>query len=76
MTWRKASVTRSTEDTDGDGTLSDAEAKWPGWKDVPQLWRDVATKDGKVYVVPTPGFARATAAAPRALAVKTADKPE
>ena len=45
------------EDTDGDGRLSDAEAKWPGWKDVPQLWRDVATKDGKVYAVPTPGFA-------------------
>ena len=45
------------EDADGDGRLSDAEAKWPGWKDVPQLWRDVATKDGKVYAVPTPGFA-------------------
>jgi len=45
------------EDTDGDGKLSDAEAKWPGWKNVPQLWRDVATKDGKVYAVPTPGFA-------------------
>ena len=45
------------EDTDGDGKLSDAEAKWPGWKDVPPLWRDVATKDGKVYAVPTPGFA-------------------
>ena len=45
------------EDVDGDGKLSDVEAKWPGWKDVPQLWRDVATKDGKVYAVPTPGFA-------------------
>ena len=45
------------EDADGDGKLSDAEATWPGWKDVPQLWRDVATKDGKVYAVPTPGFA-------------------
>ena len=45
------------DDVDGDGKLSDAEAKWPGWKDVPQLWRDVATKDGKVYAVPTPGFA-------------------
>ncbi len=45
------------EDTDGDGKLSDAEAKWSGWKDVPPLWRDVATKDGKVYAVPTPGFA-------------------
>ena len=45
------------DDADGDGKLSDAEAKWPGWKDVPPLWRDVATKDGKVYAVPTPGFA-------------------
>ena len=45
------------DDVDGDGKLSDGEAKWPGWKDVPQLWRDVATKDGKVYAVPTPGFA-------------------
>lgn len=45
------------EDADGDGRLSDGEAKWPGWKNVPQLWRDVATKDGKVYAVPTPGFA-------------------
>ena len=45
------------EDADGDGRLSDDEAKWPGWKDVPPLWRDVATKDGKVYAVPTPGCA-------------------
>ncbi|MBR6735155.1 MAG: extracellular solute-binding protein [Kiritimatiellae bacterium] len=45
------------EDADGDGILSDAEARWPGWKDVPPFWRDVATKDGKVYAVPTPGFA-------------------
>lgn len=45
------------EDADGDGVLSDAEAKWPGWKNVPPRWRDVATKDGKVYAVPTPGFA-------------------
>jgi len=45
------------EDADGDGKISNAEAKWPGWKDVPQLWRDVATKDGKVYAVPTPGIA-------------------
>ena len=45
------------DDADGDGRLSDDEAKWPGWKDVPPLWRDVATKNGKVYAVPTPGFA-------------------
>ena len=31
--------------------------EWPGWKDVPPLWRRVATKDGHVYAVPTPGFA-------------------
>ena len=45
------------DDADGDGRLSDAEAKWPGGKNVPQLWRDVATKHGQVYAVPTPGFA-------------------
>lgn len=44
------------EDADGDGRLSDAEAKWPGWKDVPPRWREVATRNGKVYAVPTPGF--------------------
>ena len=45
------------EDSDGDGKISDSEAAWPGWSDVPQLWRDVATKDGKVYAVPTAGMA-------------------
>ena len=45
------------EDLDGDGSISDGEAIWPGWRDVPQLWRDVATKDGKVYAVPTAGMA-------------------
>ncbi|MBQ7189817.1 MAG: extracellular solute-binding protein [Kiritimatiellae bacterium] len=44
------------EDTDGDGQISDAEAKWPGWKDVPPLWRQVATKDGKVYGIPQAGI--------------------
>lgn len=42
-------------DTDGDGQISDSEAKWPGWKNVPELWRRVATRDGKVYGVPTAG---------------------
>ena len=28
---------------------------WPGWKDVPPLWRQVATQDGKVYGVPMAG---------------------
>jgi len=44
-------------DRDGDGVLSDAEAVWPGWKDVPPLWREVATRNGHVYAVPTPGCA-------------------
>ena len=30
---------------------------WPGWKDSPPLWRDVAIKDGHVYALPTPGMA-------------------
>lgn len=45
------------DDVDGDGKLSDSESKWEGWKNVPQLWRDVATKNGKVYAVPAAGFA-------------------
>lgn len=44
------------EDLDGDGMISDAEAKWPGWRKVPQLWRQVATCDGKVYGVPMAGI--------------------
>ena len=28
---------------------------WGGWRDVPPLWRQVATKDGKVYGVPMAG---------------------
>ena len=43
------------EDTDGDGQLSDAEALWPGWKNVPPLWRQVATRNGKVYGLPMAG---------------------
>jgi multiple sugar transport system permease protein len=43
------------EDTDGDGQISDAEARWPGWKSVPLLWRQVATQGGKVYGVPMAG---------------------
>ena len=34
-----------------------ASDEWPGWKEVPELWKRVATKDGKIYAVPTPGFA-------------------
>ena len=40
------------EDTDGDGQISDAEAKWDGWKQIPPLWRQVATNNGKVYGIP------------------------
>ncbi len=43
------------EDRDGDGAISDAEAVWPGWRKVPQFWRQVATLDGKVYGVPMAG---------------------
>ena len=43
------------EDADGDGQISDAEARWPGWKNVPALWRQVATRNGKVYGVPMAG---------------------
>ncbi len=31
--------------------------EWPGWKDVPPLWKKVATSNGHIYAVPTPGFA-------------------
>lgn len=44
------------DDTDGDGQISDAEARWPGWRNVPPLWRQVATRDGKVYGVPMAGI--------------------
>ena len=29
---------------------------WEGWKHAPPLWREVATKDGHIYGVPTPGM--------------------
>jgi multiple sugar transport system permease protein len=40
------------DDLDGDGQIGDAEARWEGWKEVPPLWRRVATVDGKVYGIP------------------------
>ncbi len=40
------------DDQDGDGFISDDEAVWPGWRDVPELWKRVATKDGRVYGIP------------------------
>lgn len=42
------------DDLDGDGRISDSEAKWEGWKRVPQIMRDVATVNGKVYGIPQP----------------------
>lgn len=44
------------DDADGDGQISDAEARWPGWKNVPPLWRQVCTRGGKVYGVPMAGI--------------------
>jgi multiple sugar transport system permease protein len=40
------------DDTNGNGRIDDAEARWPRWKDVPPLWRRVVTADGKVYGIP------------------------
>ena len=40
------------EDHDGNGQIGDSEARWPGWKEVPTLWRQVATVDGKIYGLP------------------------
>ncbi|HEY3418501.1 MAG TPA: extracellular solute-binding protein, partial [Armatimonadota bacterium] len=40
------------DDHNGNGQLDPEEARWPGWKDVPPLWRRVATVDGKVYGIP------------------------
>jgi ABC-type glycerol-3-phosphate transport system substrate-binding protein len=42
------------EDRDGNGQVDDDEAIWPEWKNVPPLWRQVATRDGKVYGIPVP----------------------
>ena len=33
------------------------DANWEGWKHSPSLWREVATKNGHIYAVPTPGMA-------------------
>jgi len=40
------------DDTNGNGQIDPNEAKWAGWKDVPPLWRQVVTVDGKVYGIP------------------------
>ncbi len=44
------------EDLNGNGFLDDDEARWPGWKSLPPLWRQVATRDGKVYGLPMAGI--------------------
>jgi multiple sugar transport system permease protein len=43
------------DDTNGNGQIDDAEARWPGWRKVPRLWRQVATVNGKVYGIPQAG---------------------
>jgi len=43
------------DDTNGNGEIDLDEAKWAGWKDVPPLWRKVATVNGKVYGLPQAG---------------------
>jgi ABC-type glycerol-3-phosphate transport system substrate-binding protein len=40
------------EDRNGDGYISDDEAKWAGWKDIPPSVRRACTVDGKPYGVP------------------------
>jgi multiple sugar transport system permease protein len=40
-------------DLNGDGRIDDSEARWKGWANVPPLWREVATENGKVYGIPT-----------------------
>lgn len=43
------------DDLNGDGEIGLDEAKWPGWKNVPELWRKVATTNGKIYGLPQAG---------------------
>ena len=40
------------EDKNGNGEIDDQEAIWPRWKQIPKLWRQVVTINGKVYGVP------------------------
>jgi multiple sugar transport system permease protein len=42
------------EDQNGNGVIDDHEAKWPGWKKIPLLYRKVVTINGKVYGIPVP----------------------
>jgi len=40
------------EDTNHNGKIDDNEAKWPGWKSIQPLYKNVATVNGKVYGIP------------------------
>ena len=40
------------EDADGNGFVDPHEARWDKWREIPPLWRQVVTRDGKVYGVP------------------------
>lgn len=42
------------DDINRNGIIDDDEAKWPGWKNIPPLWKKVATVNGKVYGIPLP----------------------
>lgn len=48
------------KDMDGDGFISDSEAIWPEWKNIPEYYRRVATVDGHVYGLPFPDMGMAT----------------
>lgn len=39
-------------DKNGDGQVSPTEARWPGWKDIDPLWRQVVTVKGNIYGLP------------------------
>ncbi len=40
------------EDQDGNGLVDPDEAIWEPWKEIPPLWRQVVTHEGKIYGIP------------------------
>ncbi len=42
-------------DANENGQIDNAESKWDGWANVPLLWRQVATENGKIYGIPYAG---------------------
>ena len=42
-------------DANENGQIDNAESKWDGWANVPPLWRQVATENGKIYGIPYAG---------------------